>query len=298
MPILGTQASGFFEPPAYSLAQTFNTSDNYTIPAGKTRLALIGVSGGGGGGSSPGTVRGSGGGGGGGVFSVREISVTPGETYAVLIGAAGNGNSTQLDTSNSGGTTSFGNIVVANGGQGGAAGQSLANSGSEGGAGGTVTINTGTVVLSETGGAGGVRTAHVVFNGSGNSTGPTGGAAGNNTLVTSGDANITGFSTVLSGGGGGGGGGSVRNQTGTATSGAGGAKGNFAGANGSNSSVAGNSSGSNGNANSVNGRGGGGSGASGISGNDGNAYYSGDFFNNPGVIGGAGGAGILYVYVK
>ena len=79
MPILGTISSGYVES-TYSLAQTITSSGNYVIPSGKTKIALIGVSGGGGGGSSPGTVRGSGGGGGGGVFSVREISVTPGDT--------------------------------------------------------------------------------------------------------------------------------------------------------------------------------------------------------------------------
>jgi hypothetical protein len=50
MPLLGTQASGYFEPPVYSLSQTFNASGNYTVPAGKTSLSVVGVGSGGGGG--------------------------------------------------------------------------------------------------------------------------------------------------------------------------------------------------------------------------------------------------------
>ena len=51
MPILGTQASGFFEPPVYSLALTANTTQNYTIPAGVNLVAFAGAGAGGGGGA-------------------------------------------------------------------------------------------------------------------------------------------------------------------------------------------------------------------------------------------------------
>jgi hypothetical protein len=123
MPILGTVSSGYVELP-YALSQTFNASGNYTVPAGKTKIAIVGCGGGGGGaaGSPSGGVKA--GGAGGGVFSIREITTTPGTVYSVTVGAAGNGAASvgaysNPGNGNSGGSTVFGSILTATGGQGG-----------------------------------------------------------------------------------------------------------------------------------------------------------------------------------
>jgi hypothetical protein len=123
MPILGTVSSGFVELP-YALSQTFNASGNYTVPAGKTKIAIVGCGGGGGGaaGFPSGGVKA--GGAGGGVFSIREITTTPGTVYSVTVGAAGNGAASvgaysNPGNGNSGGSTVFGSILTATGGQGG-----------------------------------------------------------------------------------------------------------------------------------------------------------------------------------
>lgn len=139
-----SSASGSVTPvvPAYVLSQTFNASGTYTVPAGKTKMAVVGVgSGGGGGGGSDAAyfIAGAGGGGGAG-FSVREISVTPSATYSITIGAAGNGGTGGAFTGganaagdgNAAGTTNFGNIISATGGAAGKGGNT-ANYGGGGG---------------------------------------------------------------------------------------------------------------------------------------------------------------------
>jgi hypothetical protein len=66
MPILGTVSSGYVEP-VYTLAQTFNASGNYTVPAGVSAIAVYvhGSSGAGFTGSPVSQFRGGHGGGGG-----------------------------------------------------------------------------------------------------------------------------------------------------------------------------------------------------------------------------------------
>lgn len=144
MPIIGTVSSSYNVPPVYALSQTFNASGNYTVPAGKTSIALVGVGAGGAGGASAaggGTGNSSSGGGGGGLFSIREITTTAGTVYTVTVGSGGTspaGGNTPYgipNASNNGGVTSFGNILTANGGN---AGYFYFT----GGTGGTVSYNT------------------------------------------------------------------------------------------------------------------------------------------------------------
>ena len=280
----------------YQLVQTFTSSGTFTIPAGKSRLALIGSGGGGAGANGSDFYNSSqpapGGGGGGGVFSVRELTVVPGDTYSVTIGAGGNIGSygSSFNPGNAGGTTNFANFVTANGGGGGLA---VSNSAA---AGGTVSISlgaTGVTDVSSSGGNGGTG-GNQVSNGY-NAYGNSGNAGGNSTLLTSNDVNIIGFSTAFGGGGGGAGGPAMAGGfNGGASIGQPGAGGNYAGSQGG--SGAGSGRGYNDtsskNAQAVTGYGGGGgAGASGAqNGYNGNYSYGG--------AGANGSAGRIYVYVK
>jgi hypothetical protein len=91
----------------------------WTAPAGVTRVSVLAIGGGGAGGSS---IKGGGGGGGAGLGYRNDISVTPGNTYRVEVGAGGigivNGNG------GNGGDSYFkdASTVVGMGGQGGSGG--------------------------------------------------------------------------------------------------------------------------------------------------------------------------------
>jgi hypothetical protein len=85
--ILGTVSSGYVEQ-VYELSQTFNTSGTYTVPAGKTQVAVICIGAGGGGGAGAGHNMG-GAGGGAGTGNITEHSVTSGANYTVTVGSGG-----------------------------------------------------------------------------------------------------------------------------------------------------------------------------------------------------------------
>lgn len=77
-------------------AQTFTSSGNWTAPAGVTAVTYTLVGGGGGGGGSSNSTSNAnynfpGGGGAGGTISTGTLSVTPGTTYAIVVGAGGSG---------------------------------------------------------------------------------------------------------------------------------------------------------------------------------------------------------------
>ena len=109
--------------------QMFTSSGTWTCPSGVTTVHVDGAGGGGGGGG--GKDGGSGfGGGGADACKDKEVSVTPGTTYPVTIGAGGNGGS---DSGHAGTATSFGSLLTLSGG--GAGLRSAA--GAAGGLGGT-----------------------------------------------------------------------------------------------------------------------------------------------------------------
>jgi hypothetical protein len=161
--------------PSYVLSQTFNSSGTFEVPAGITKMGLVGQGAGANGANVSESITGASGGGGGGKFIVDEITVTPGTKYSVTIGGAG-------------GSSSFGSIAVMN----------AANVTS----GGNVSVNTGNVVGTAAGGSGGNAT--VPGGHPSSKTGLPGNAGGNSSSITT---NTLGMAQTLQGGGGGGGGG-------------------------------------------------------------------------------------------
>ena len=106
--------------------EVFIGNGTYSVPNGVSRVLVRQQGGGGGGAGSTGNTHGGGGGGAGG-FIEAFVTVTPGGSETVTIGAAGSAG-TGAGAGGNGGDTTFGTLVTANGGSGG--------SGSSGGAGG------------------------------------------------------------------------------------------------------------------------------------------------------------------
>jgi len=269
-------ATNSFTQPGYTLSQTFNTSGVYTTPAGITQLAvkLVGAGAGGGGGawgSFGYNINAGGGGGGAGAGIIEDIATSQGTTYTVTVPAGGAGgvghdgnNGYQGDDGSASGQTRFGNVVIANGSNGGARGYQGNDSNSVAGSGGNFSYNSGTLRSSTNGKAGGNTQS----------------AGANTAALTTPNAQVGTYS--VSGGGGGGGAGD--------SGGAGGAGGTFNGGAGGKAvrqspNVQGPGGGGNGN---LGGGGGGG----------GNGFWGGNenYLNAPG--GGAGGAGQVIVFVK
>lgn len=136
-----------------SHSQTFTSSGSFTVPAGVTTLYVSGCGGGGGGGSgatnnggqSSLVGGGGGGGGGGGKFTLKQVlTVTPGQTLPITIGAAGLGgaasNAGAGNAGTNGGETYIAGVISLPGGNGGGGGsaviQNVAGYGGAGGAGG------------------------------------------------------------------------------------------------------------------------------------------------------------------
>ncbi len=112
--------------------QTFVSSGTFKVPDGVTRITVQ-AWGAGGGGSKITSKSKRGGGGGGGAFASGNISVTPGQSYSVVVGKGGNYNA-------DGGSSGFGNnLVLADGGKG------ASNNSSTGGNGGSVSNSYGSV---------------------------------------------------------------------------------------------------------------------------------------------------------
>jgi hypothetical protein len=163
----------------------------FTVPAGVTSISVVCV---GGGGFSIGS-NGSGGGGGA-LAYVNNYSVTPGQTFTVIVGGGpSNIGSSQQNTSSSRNTTFGGTICGAGGGQTNA---------------GSAANNAGGAVLYGTGGAGGIGTyASNPYGGGGGGAGGYSGAGG-----AGGSDNAAG--NAGNGGGGGGGGSSISGGAGGA----------------------------------------------------------------------------------
>lgn len=181
--------------PVAPVTVTYTANSNWVVPAGVTSV-LVEAWGGGGAGAGQ-TVNGGGGGGGGGAYAASTLTVNPGDTHTIVVGAqraggtgiGGNGNNSTFDTT----------TVAAAGGTGG-------TSSGTGGAGGSIAASTGTTV--NAGGNGGAGGAAGTAGGGG---GGAGGSNGNGNNGT--DAAGTTGGTGGTAGTGGGKGGNGRNAT-------------------------------------------------------------------------------------
>lgn len=131
------------------ITEEITTSETWTVPDGVTEI-FVQVFGGGGAGTYDASDFYRGGGGGSGHMNTAYLKVTPGQKFAVTIGAGGV-SSSKWWNANPGGTTSFGSEVLANGGEGGRA----ENGGNGGAGGGSTGLNTHTGGNGSYGGGGG-----------------------------------------------------------------------------------------------------------------------------------------------
>ncbi len=175
---------------AHATVDTFTSSGTWTAPAGVTSVSAE-AWGGGGGGSG----FGGGGGGGGGAYSIKSITVVPGNVYTVTVGGGGAGG-TSSGSGTDGGDSWFntsGTIfaqggkggVTTTGGAGGASSSGIGDTVFSGGSGGAGE-NGGFFNLHNSGGGGssagtasdGNNGADAGFGGGSGGVAPTGGAAG------------------------------------------------------------------------------------------------------------------------
>lgn len=179
---------------------TFTASGSWTAPAGVTSATVEAWGGGGAGGGATGNPA-KGGGGAGGQYAAKVVTVSPGSSYAVTVGAGGSGST---GSGTAGGDSTFDtNVVVA---KGGAAGTGATN-----GVAGTGTTSGG---VGDTVYAGGSGSAGSVDNNCNNG-GAGGGGAGSGGAGDSASGNTAGTGTATGGGTGGNG----SNSSGSGSSG-------------------------------------------------------------------------------
>ena len=123
--------------------EIFNSSGTWTVPAGVSQITVFvwGAGGGAGGSESGGSgnyCAMSGQGGGGGAYAQATISVTSGDTYNITVGKGGLGGAAHTANScggefgspgTTGGSSSFGSLIIAGGGSGGNGGNYGPNNG-------------------------------------------------------------------------------------------------------------------------------------------------------------------------
>ncbi len=212
--------TGFF---SSGRAKAFTANGTFTVPTGVTKVWLTGVGGGGGGGAGGGaTTANIGGGGAGGAAGQctfqQEVTVTPGTSIAVTIGAGGSGGTSVSGASGNdgtaGGNTTFGALATLVGGGAGGGGASSVATGA-GGAGAASASN------AHNGAAGSCgNDAKSGGTGGAGASSPFGGGGGAGRGASSNGVN--GYAAGGWGAGGGGGGGAYGN-TATFTGGTGGA---------------------------------------------------------------------------
>jgi len=218
---------------------TATTGTNFTVPSGVTSIQVKawGAGGGAGGKDSPG----AGGAGGGGAYTMKTISVIPGQIIKIMVGGGGGGGAS--DVANSGGGMSG----INGGSIGGNSGPSGASGAGGGGGGFSGVYNGSTPLIIAGAGAGGGGGGLNVNAGAGGAGGINGAGVGGGTAGASGSTTgKNGISNPSDGGGGGGGGGGYNGGNGGAynadnvSGGAGGGGGNSLGdtiINGSGTSV-------------------------------------------------------------
>lgn len=168
------------------ISQTFTSSGTFTVPAGVTTIKVE-AWGGGAGGST-----GYGGGGGGAFAGSNALTVIPGTTYTVTVGNGG-------AALNNGGNSSFGTLIIANGGGN--------VNGTSGNLGGTVAKSTGAVRYAGGNGANGTGRGGGGGGGSAGA-GGAGGNGGNSGNDNAGLGGVGGLAGTGTGGAAGGNGGS------------------------------------------------------------------------------------------
>jgi gliding motility-associated-like protein len=200
---------------AQNATVNFNTvgTTTWTCPSGVTTITVQ-CWGGGGGGGGVATLANSpaSGGGAGGSYTSNTVTVVPGTTYSVTVGAGGSGGTNAGTNGSTGGNSSFDvTTIVAVGGPGGTGATTA--TGAPGGT-GTTTGNTagtnfaggngaaGTVSTIGGGGGGAAGNANAGGNAAGSAAGPGGVAGGGNGAT--GVSNATGGAGTAPGGGGGG----------------------------------------------------------------------------------------------
>jgi len=172
--------------------QTYTSSGthSWTCPSGVTSVSVVCIGGGGGGNGGGNGVGGAGGGGGGGLGYKNNISVTPGQSYTVVVGGGGAGDywsgpPYSTDPADSGGDSYFIDATTVKGGGGGGGN---GNSGAAGGSGGTYV-----------GDGGGNGNSGGTGSGSGSGTGylPATGGGGGSTGTYTGNATTRGTSKYI-----------------------------------------------------------------------------------------------------
>jgi len=251
-----------------TVVTTFTSNGSWTAPSGISTIDALVVAGGGGGGTSGSSNpnRSGGGGGAGGFRNLTSVSVSPGTTYAITVGAGGSGG--DFWPGNTGSNSSVGALISASGGGGGNAND---QSGIAGGSGGGGATHTGTQRNGGAGNVGGYSPAEGNAGGtafSGNCGGGGGGAgsAGGSASVSNSGAGGSGATSTITG-------------TSVTYAGGGGGAGNNGGASGGSGGGGAGNKNSNGVSGTVNTGGGGGAGA---------PYTSGS-------NGGSGGSGIVII---
>ncbi|MDD2701151.1 MAG: LamG domain-containing protein [Sideroxydans sp.] len=192
---------------AHATTDTFTVSGTWTAPAGVTSVDVE-VWGGGGAGGGARANPGKGGGGAGGQYAKKIVTVVPGNTYAIAVGAGGSGGT--RDGGAGGDSTFDATVVVAKGGAGGTGdADGIAGAGSvaggvgdivhAGGNGANSTVDTN--CNSGGGGGGGAGSTGAGGNATGN-TGGTGTAAGGGAGGTATTSSGNGAAGTAAGGGG------------------------------------------------------------------------------------------------
>jgi hypothetical protein len=99
--------------------QIFSANGNFTVPAGVTKIDVEVVGSGGGGGGITGATYRFGTGGGSGSYARGRLTVSPGDVYAVVVGAPGVGGVAGNNPGGNGAASSFGVLISCPGGVGG-----------------------------------------------------------------------------------------------------------------------------------------------------------------------------------
>ncbi len=178
---------------------TFTTSGTWICPQGVTSIQVEAIGGGAGGRNTANTNGHVGGGGGGGAYAKRVgVTVVPGTTYTITVGAAGNGGSaTVSSTAGSNSTATFGGVIIT--AAGGSIGVASGTNGLiAGGAGGTVAASLGDIGNIFAGGNGGSGLGSSSTGGSGSGGG--GGSAAGSGGTSNAGTNATAVNTPGNGG--------------------------------------------------------------------------------------------------